>query len=454
MLFLFCHGYLECFITLKRKEFSIKKYYLNRFKKIYLPLVIVTFITVIIVKLIPSINWFNLKQETTSVIFGYNNFWQLDANLDYFARHNDSPFMHFWYISILMQFDLVFPIIFILFKKINKKIKSFSLIAIIIITIISVGIFIFMSATQNFNIVYYNTFARLFSIMFGILVALIQFKYGSIIFKKFNINNKIIFILYIVIFSLITIFASSESFFCVIAMILITLITCRLIDYSTIKKDNRKETSKIIKFLAKISYEVYLLQYPIIFLMNKTTLPDVLNIILTIIITLVLSCILHLILYFEVKNKIIHIVKYVILCLIVISGSFIVVLEKDNSAEMKELEEKLNANAKIMEEKKDNDYIVVAIHEEQEENLNKKEEKVEEDKIEEYVKNLPIVGIGDSVLLGVSDRLYEVFPNGYFDGKVSRNLTAGMEILEDMINQREPRKYCAFSSCKQWRLFK
>ena len=121
---------------------------------------------------------------------------------------------------------------------------------------------------------------------------------------------------------------------------------------------------------------------------------------------------------------------------------------------MKELEEKLNANAKIMEEKKDNDYIVVAIDEEQEENLNKKEEKVEEDKIEEYVKNLPIVGIGDSVLLGVSDRLYEVFPNGYFDGKVSRNLTAGMEILEDMINQRKLRKYCAFSSCKQWRLFK
>ena len=195
MLFLFCHGYLECFITLKRKEFSIKKYYLNRFKKIYLPLVIVTFITVIIVKLIPSINWFNLKQETTSVIFGYNNFWQLDANLDYFARHNDSPFMHFWYISILMQFDLIFPIFFILFKKINKKIKSFSLIAIIIIAIISVGVFIFMSATQNFNIVYYNTFARLFSIMFGILVALIQFKYGSIIFKKLNINNKIIFIL-------------------------------------------------------------------------------------------------------------------------------------------------------------------------------------------------------------------------------------------------------------------
>ena len=101
-------GYLSCVSAFKKEKFSILSYYSNRFKKIYLPLIIVTFITVAVISFFPNIFWFNLKPETTSVIFGYNNFWQLSANLDYFARHVDSPFMHFWYISILLQFDLVF----------------------------------------------------------------------------------------------------------------------------------------------------------------------------------------------------------------------------------------------------------------------------------------------------------------------------------------------------------
>ena len=64
-----------------------------------------------IISFIPSINWLNLKPETTSILFGYNNFWQLSANLDYFARHANSPFIHFWYIGIFLQFELIFPFI-------------------------------------------------------------------------------------------------------------------------------------------------------------------------------------------------------------------------------------------------------------------------------------------------------------------------------------------------------
>ena len=88
-------GYLECVSALKKDYFSIKSYYINRFKKIYLPLLIVVFITIIIFKLHPFTNWMNLKPESLSVILGYNNFWQLNANLDYFTKHINSPFMHF-----------------------------------------------------------------------------------------------------------------------------------------------------------------------------------------------------------------------------------------------------------------------------------------------------------------------------------------------------------------------
>ena len=44
--------------------------------------------------------------------------------MDYFAHHVSSPFMHFWYLGILLQFELVFPFIFMFFKWIGEKTKK------------------------------------------------------------------------------------------------------------------------------------------------------------------------------------------------------------------------------------------------------------------------------------------------------------------------------------------
>ena len=129
-------GYLSCLSALKNDDFSIKKYYINRFKKIYLPLIIITFLTIIIVRLNSSIGWVNLKPETNSVLLGYNNYWQLNANLDYFTKSVNTPFIHLWYISILMQYELIFPILFIVFKKIDHKLrKNISTILVILLAI-------------------------------------------------------------------------------------------------------------------------------------------------------------------------------------------------------------------------------------------------------------------------------------------------------------------------------
>ena len=103
-------GYLSVLSCFRKEKISLKDYYLNKLKKIYLPLLIVVFSSVLLIPLLSNIDWINLKPETRSILLGYNNFWQLKANLDYFTRNIASPFMHLWYISILMQFDLVFPL--------------------------------------------------------------------------------------------------------------------------------------------------------------------------------------------------------------------------------------------------------------------------------------------------------------------------------------------------------
>ena len=139
-------GFLSCVSALKNKKFSIRLYYINRIKKLYIPLLIIVVITVIIAKINSAINWINLKPESCSVLLGYNNIWQLKANQDYFTRNINSPFTHLWYISILFQFDLIFPIIFGVLKKLEKKMRRNLLtIIVIILTIITTLLFYYLS---------------------------------------------------------------------------------------------------------------------------------------------------------------------------------------------------------------------------------------------------------------------------------------------------------------------
>lgn len=190
-------GYLSCTSMFKKEKISLVSYYTNRLKKIYIPLIVVVFITIMIVSFFSNINWFNLKPETTSVLFGYNNYWQLNANMDYFARHINSPFVHLWYISILLQFDLVFPFIYYLLKKIGDKVnRIIPCIVLFMISVIFSVYFYKASLTGNVMLTYYSTETRIFSLLFGVTLGFIKHYYGILIpsFLQKNIISRAIFL--------------------------------------------------------------------------------------------------------------------------------------------------------------------------------------------------------------------------------------------------------------------
>lgn len=417
-------GYLGCTSALKNENFSLKKYYINRFKKIYIPLIIVVSLTIIIVKQIPTINWINLKQETTSVIFGYNNFWQLSANLDYFTRHINSPFMHLWYISILMQYELIFPLVYLFIKKIKKHAST---ILILLLLIISIIFFYHMSKTEEIMQVYYNTFARSFSLIFGIFLALIH--YNNIkISRAFSYYTKIIFLLYNIILITISICVSGSSKNYAIFMILTTIVSTRLIEYATNKTD--EEVFKPLKFISNISYEIYLVQYPVIFFITSLLKENPMKIPIIIIVTIIISYIINKVTYLK-GNKLINTFKILIIILIISVGGFIYIKEKDGAAEMKQLEKELAENRKNIE-KRNKEYMNKS--NEENEKWKKKLESMEneEAKVAEIVKNLNVVGVGDSVFLDAINELYARFPNGYFDGKISRTIYGAEDLLKDL----------------------
>ena len=428
-------SYLSCLSEFKKDKFSIKDYYLKRIVKLYIPLIIVVFSSLAVISLFPNISWFNLKPETTSVLLGYNNFWQLNANLDYFARHINSPFIHLWYIAILLQFDLVFPLIFVPLRKLGDKFsKSIPCIITALATAISTIYFYRMSLTQNMMVTYYDTFTRLFSLLFGLTLAFFHNYYKSLLPNKFKESpyKNIIFTFYLILLSILFVLIDSKSPYFALSMVITTILTCRIIDYATTTSTNSLNlVEKVVKSLSDISYEIYLTQYPIIFLFQYIKLQPLYKLAAIILVTIITSYIIHFALK---KTKRFKVFKYLLLTsvlIVSIYGAYQYYLAKDHTLEMKKLKEQLAQNEQMIKESKEK--YATQLKQEQED-WTKQLENLEEceSKLNEVVSNLPIVGVGDSVMLGAISNLQSQFPNGYFDAKVSRTAWKVAPILKDL----------------------
>lgn len=430
-------GYFSCISLFNKEKVSLKEYYSNKILRLYLPLIVVVFISISCTSLFNK-TWLNLKPESTSIILGYNNYWQLSSSMDYFSSHINSPFIHLWYIAILLQFDLIFPYIFMLLKKVGDKFNK--IIPCILIFILAVGstIYFYISGiNNNLMITYYSTPTRIFSLLFGVLIGFIYHYYGNLIPRKIkdSIFNRIIFYIYIVILLGLFIFIDSSNKLFLISMILVTLISTRIIDYGTLNtSDNLSVFDKIIKLLSSISYEIYLIQYPIIYLLQTLNINIYLKYSIMTSLIVLISYLLHF--YFDKNNnkyKVIKCLDALIILSLTLYGIYIYYISKDYTKEMNELKEQLNNNQELISNSKET-YLLN--RKKEDEDWNKVLEELDNNKnnLGNIVTNLSIVGIGDSVLLGAVPNLYSTFPNGYFNGKVSRTAWDVNDILIELKN--------------------
>ena len=429
-------GYLGVITNLNKDNFSLKEYYLKKIKKIYIPLLIVTFISIAVVSNIPNTYWLNIKNETTSVLLGYNNFWQINANLDYFARHIDSPFMHFWYIAILIQFDLLFPFIFMILNKLRKKFnKNLPIVITFVGSVIGAIIFYNMSKTNLMN-AYYNTFTRVYSLFIGMMLGYIHNEYGN--FFTLDVTNiklkNIIYILYLIVIIIMFKFVPATSIYFSTSMILINIVSCRCIDYA-VSYNNESKFDHLIRGVANMTYEIYLVQYPVIYAFQYLNINHVIKIPIIIVIVLLLSFLLHFALNSKKKHKNIKELLLILFIAGSLYGAIRYISAKSYEKEMEELRTQLAENEKEMQEKQ-KDYELK--QQQEEKDWNKELEKLENpDNYEELVKKLPITFVGDSVMLGAMSNITKMFPNSYFDAKESRALTTGVSILSNLKNSNK-----------------
>ena len=420
-------GLLDVISAFNKEKFSLKEYYLTRLKKLYIPLLLVVGITISITSLNPDINWINLKPETMSVLFGYNNFWQLNANLDYFTRHISSPFMHFWYIAILFQLDLIFPFLFKLLKKIKEK-TNLSILTFILctISITSTFIFYYYSTKGDIMFVYYHTLTRCFSYLFGLSLGFIYCYHN----KKFT---SIPYIHYLYLLFLIILFFIGDAADNLFPLYLILTSILSLAYASSAVTHDSKENNAI-HFLSGLSYEIYLVQYPVIYFIQMQDLINPLKILLIITLTITSSLLINFALSKKRSFKILRKLLLVILIVTSIYGLGIFITSEDHTEEMQNLKEELKKNEELLTEKQAA-YAKNLKAEEEKWNEVLKNLDSEEENIGTMVKNLSVVGVGDSVMLGAVDALYKEFPNGYFDAAISRTAWVANGILVNLKNR-------------------
>jgi len=250
-------------------EFSFKVFYKRRIRRLIPSLIFTLFFTYLISYFIFLPGDFEIFEDSviyTLFFIGNIFFWKTN---DYFSPSTDiSPLSHLWSLAIEEQFYLLFPLFIVVLLK-NSFIRK------------NIGIIVFFSALLSFvysisnfyhlpiecpstNCIEITTFYWLHTRGWEILVgvALNFFTPQKIFFEKKTFNIGLL----LIIFSFIFVDHNlKHPGFVTLPVILGTVLT---IIYSSKNDDNYLSKSKLLYFLGKISYSLYLIHFPIFVVRN------------------------------------------------------------------------------------------------------------------------------------------------------------------------------------------
>ncbi len=172
-LFFVLSGYLLAVMAMRAESaggFKFGAFYLRRLRRIYPALLLTVGGTLLAMHL-----WFpdmlqGLQQEVLSVLLGWQNWRQIAVNASYFTRiTNASPFTHLWSLAVEMQYYLVWPLLYLIYfagKRRNREVDSiavlFGLAAISILEMI-----ILYQPGGDPSRVYYGTDTRVHALLIG-----------------------------------------------------------------------------------------------------------------------------------------------------------------------------------------------------------------------------------------------------------------------------------------------
>lgn len=271
-LFFVLSGYLM-FVTSESRwrkgTFHIGSYYKKRFIKIFPPLFTMVVIVCCYLTLTHSSKMSGMRQEICSIFLGYNNWWQIQQSTSYFSKlAGASPFTHLWFLAVIVQLYIIWPVLFFFYKKCCQIISGKKMCFLfLLLALLSAGKMLFLyTPGEDPSRVYYGTDTMAFSLLIGIFLGAARQQFpmrftftGKTLLAFFSICVLIICILFITV-------NGQNQFLYQGGMFLISLFFAAIVNIIENHRQAIRSLSGIswLSFLGEKSYGIYLWHYPII----------------------------------------------------------------------------------------------------------------------------------------------------------------------------------------------
>lgn len=152
----------------QKGKLAYKRYLARRFHRLFLPLLWMLIAVTAYITLFQRDLLLNLRPWLLSSLGMVNNWWQISVGGSYFEQfYVQSPFMHLWFLSVVSQIYVIWPLIVLLLLALYKDKR------IILYTAVGLSLFSALAMAmlyvpgEDASRVYFGTDTRLFSFMIG-----------------------------------------------------------------------------------------------------------------------------------------------------------------------------------------------------------------------------------------------------------------------------------------------
>lgn len=236
--------------AMNNKTFSLKKFYLNRIKRLFPALFVVISVSFIIAFILyPPKELLRLSSSTLFSLFGLQNFFLVKQAGYFDVSAINKLFLHIWSLSIEEQFYIFWPFILLFINRLREK-----TIIVLVVLVIVLSIYTNIVFYKYTNILFYMLPFRAYEFLFGVL-AFYTFTNISVNIK---LTKKIIFEYFILFLLFYIIFVTVK--FSLLYIIIIVSLTFLLL----FVRNNIILSNTMLVFLGNISYSLYLIHWPVL----------------------------------------------------------------------------------------------------------------------------------------------------------------------------------------------
>lgn len=423
----------------KQEKINLRQFYKRRFNRLLPSVLFMLFLSSSIVVFLDPGLLAHFRGVVLSSLFQVNNWWQISSGGSYFAQFGTpSLYSHLWFVSILGQLYLVFPILFgvtIHFLKRSKK--MYALLSSIIFSSALLMLILFYT-NDNLNRVYYGTDTRLFSFFIGVVLA---YFLNDLEKKKRKLTKKSQHLLFLLSFSGMLLFFLTlydyQPFTYTGGMLLFSFLSGALL-WSVLDQQGWLKpvlSNRLFRYLSKRSYQIYLWQFPIITAYDhffSTQEPySIFHLFFKLVLIILFSEISYTLiekgnmdwlsfskwtLLFSKKHKIFRIVLPILMGTTIYA---LIVSPSGTDPFEQELERELQENQEILSESGRNNGENEAMEHPFEEELLAKG--YSQTQIEQ-AQSMDTIAVGDSMLVNIGPELQKVFTNAVIDADIGRQL--------------------------------